>query len=55
MDELCTEPRGDFRAFIRHTLERDLKIKPSEWPAEMIEPSADTPGAGTNEREQPQK
>jgi hypothetical protein len=47
MDQLCTESRGDFRAFIRHILERHLKMKPSEWPAELIEPSAGTPRAGT--------
>src|SRR5437899_7234436 len=52
MDQLCTECRGDFRSFIRDILERHLKMKPSEWPAELIEPSADTPGqAPDNERE----
>jgi hypothetical protein len=30
MDQLCTECRGDFRSFIRHILERHLKMKPSE-------------------------
>jgi hypothetical protein len=44
MDQLCTECRGDFRCFIRHILERHLKMEQSEWPAELIEPSADTPG-----------
>src|SRR5207244_11540715 len=44
MDQLCTECRGDFRSFIRDILERHLKMKPSEWPAELIEPSADTQG-----------
>jgi len=38
MDQLCTECRGDFRSFIRHILERHLEMKPSEWPAELIEP-----------------
>jgi len=56
MDQLCTECRGDFRSFIRHILERHLEMKPSEWPAELIEPSADTPGQiPGNERKQSQK
>jgi len=56
MDQVCTERRGDFRSFIRDILERHLKMKPSEWPAELIEPSADTPGqAPDNDRERQQK
>jgi hypothetical protein len=56
MDQLCTECGGDFRCFIQHILEGHLKMKPSEWPAELIEPSADTPGqAPGNEREGMQK
>jgi hypothetical protein len=56
MDQLCTECRGDFRSFIRHILECHLKMQPSEWPAELIEPSADTPGqVPSDERERPQK
>ena len=31
MDQLCTECGGDFRSFIRHILERHLKMQPPEW------------------------
>jgi hypothetical protein len=56
MGQLCTECHGDFRCFIRHIRERHLEMKRSEWPAELIEPSADTPGQlPGNERKQPQK
>jgi hypothetical protein len=46
MNQLCSECRGDFRSFIRHILEHHLKMQPSEWPVELIEPSADTPVQG---------
>jgi hypothetical protein len=40
VEKLCTNCGGDFRCFIREILEHHLKIKPQDWPAELLESSA---------------
>ena len=42
MEKLCTDCGGDFRCFIRNILEYDLKIKPPDWLAGLLERSANT-------------
>ncbi len=45
MQKLCTKCGGDFRCFIREILEHHLKIKPQDWPAELLESSANNGAA----------
>ena len=40
MEKLCTNCGGDFRCFIREILEHHLEIKPQDWPAGLLESSA---------------
>jgi hypothetical protein len=40
MEKLCTNCGGDFRCFIREILEHHLQIKPQDWPAGLLESSA---------------
>ena len=40
MEKLCTKCGGDFQCFIREILEHHLKIKPQDWPVELLESSA---------------
>ena len=40
MEKLCTSCGGDFRCFIREILEHHLEIKPQDWPAGLLESSA---------------
>jgi hypothetical protein len=55
MQKLCTKCGGDFQCFIREILEHHLKIKQQDWPAELLEPSANTPQQLANQARQPGK